>query len=1054
LETRTVLRIAHSTKSQDLETLLMKREIRTEESELATLGGTRHIRPARLAAMASLGLATLLAGQVANAADVTITVDAGKSVSGNPHFWSTCVGTGTASLTLRPDLQTHYKLGQRELGFERVRGHGVLNDDMGIYKADGNHDWSKYDTYLAAITAAKMVPLMELSFMPKALASSGNDRNPPKDYAAYQKFIQAVVQHTVDKMGKEEVSKWYWEVWNEWNYSGFWTGTGDDYNKLYAAAEAGATAVLPEILIGGPVTTQGSVSQMTAFLDYVKKNDLRVTFLSSHAYCGGEQETADANFAVSDNDERLGVISKAGLTIPSFNSEWNSSYSGQGGSTAANVMSMDTHANAPFILKTVKLMADKTVGDKPAAQIFSYWAMSDVFDEYGGAPLGSYILGKTANGTLPFGSVFGLTTFQGMRKAAFNGFKMLNYLGEKRLGVTGGTGTKDGVDGMAAVSADGSQVQIIVYNYYAKVLTTGTDNVTVNVDNLPFAGKEAYITRYAIDEKTSNPYSVWVSQNKPSAPTEANWQAMRKAQHLMPVEDVAKKTMESKYTATFAIPKQGASMIILSLKRPLTGRDAKVEIEGEDYDGQSGVTKEDSGDESMGQSISAAANSWAYFENVDYTDEGVDTVQLRVKNAAETSVELRSASETGTSLGKCTLPASSAWATQTCKLSAPVAGVSKLYLMFAGATRLNWLKFSGAGGTPTGGTGGNSGTATSGAAGTTGTGTGTGGAGGKGGTGGGTTSSSGSGGASGGTKSGGTSGGAGQSSSSVAGGGSSGSSSKASGGSSQAGGSSSGGKSASSSSSGSGSSGGSSGQSSAGSSGKSSSGAALAARAAARRGRSRSSVCSSACSFCADVTTGRACPNYSSPCSRRRAGRTTASQAPAERAGPARNATTDRAPASQAAGVRAANRASAGPGRWQDRAARQASHPAGARAAATRARRGRQARPAMGARPAVAPARRAARPAPPGRAARLALAARPAQPAPAAQPARPGPAARLAPQRAGPAARVRAERAAPPARAARPARPQPSPWPPMGPALPGRRMASPPRRRAARPMSP
>jgi hypothetical protein len=196
------------------------------------------------------------------------------------------------------------------------------------------------------------------------------------------------------------------------------------------------------------------------------------------------------------------------------------------------------------------------------------------------------------------------------------------------------------------------------------------------------------------------------------------------------------------------VPKQGSAMILIGLNRPLTGRDAKVEIEGEDYDGQSGVTREESGDTSMGQSISAAANGWVYFENVDYTDQGVDSADLRVKAAADTSVELRAESETGTLLGKCEVSSTSnAWATRTCKLNPPVTGVSKLYVLFAGAAHLNWLKFSGTG-TP--GTGGTSGSPDAGAGGSTGTGGASGGGGAKGGTGGGgagglaTTTSSGS----------------------------------------------------------------------------------------------------------------------------------------------------------------------------------------------------------------------------------------------------------------------------------------------------------------------
>ena len=126
----------------------------------------------------------------------------------------------------------------------------------------------------------------------------------------------------------------------------------------------------------------------------------------------------------------------------------------------------------------------------------------------------------------------------------------------------------------------------------------------------------------------------------------------------------------------------------------MTGRNALVEIEGEDYDGQSGATKEDSNDTSLGQSISVTANGSVYFENVDYTDGGVASVQLRVKSQAAATVELHADSQTGALLGKCMVPSTSnAWATQTCTLAQPVTGVARLYLVFGGAMHLNWLKF-------------------------------------------------------------------------------------------------------------------------------------------------------------------------------------------------------------------------------------------------------------------------------------------------------------------------------------------------------------------------
>jgi len=94
---------------------------------------TWSVRCARASSVfALIAFEVLNGGGVASATSYTITVDASNQTAGNPRFWAASVGTGTASLTLRADLQTHYKLANRELGMQRVRGHGVLSDDMGI----------------------------------------------------------------------------------------------------------------------------------------------------------------------------------------------------------------------------------------------------------------------------------------------------------------------------------------------------------------------------------------------------------------------------------------------------------------------------------------------------------------------------------------------------------------------------------------------------------------------------------------------------------------------------------------------------------------------------------------------------------------------------------------------------------------------------------------------------------------------------------------------------------------------------------------------------------
>ena len=245
-----------------------------------------------------------------------------------------------------------------------------------------------------------------------------------------------------------------------------------------------------------------------------------MTFASSHVYPGGASgsNAANGNRLLNDNNTRVSGITSGGYTtatVKSFNTEWNSSYSGQGGHTGDAIDEHGQPLERAFILKGIKLLSDKNSGDTPPLDVFSYWVLSDVFDESSGAL--RFVHPGHRAATLPFGEVFGLMTFQGMRKAAFNAFKMLNYLGPKRLMSGGGTGN-DGVDAMATMSANSDEVQILVYNQYATFNTTGTDMVTVNVSNLPatLSGKSVFVTQFVVDETHSNPYSVWVSQGKPS----------------------------------------------------------------------------------------------------------------------------------------------------------------------------------------------------------------------------------------------------------------------------------------------------------------------------------------------------------------------------------------------------------------------------------------------------------------------------------------------------------------------------------------------------------
>jgi len=109
-----------------------------------------------------------------------------------PHFWEHTVGGDHAPMALRADYQTQLRRCHDELGFRHLRFHGLLSDDMGTLICHKNkHLYSFFsaDQICDFLLGAGMKPFVELSFMPRTLASGGKtvfryqgNVTPPADY--------------------------------------------------------------------------------------------------------------------------------------------------------------------------------------------------------------------------------------------------------------------------------------------------------------------------------------------------------------------------------------------------------------------------------------------------------------------------------------------------------------------------------------------------------------------------------------------------------------------------------------------------------------------------------------------------------------------------------------------------------------------------------------------------------------------------------------------------------------------------------------------------------
>ena len=341
------------------------------------------------------------------------------------------MGSGHAKLALRPDWRTGLHATAVELGIQAVRFHGIFDDDMGpVVNSDDTYNFTTVGKVFDAVLAANMVPYVELSFMPTRLASGNRtylqysaNVTPPKNITKWSTMIATFGQYLLSKYGENEISKWYFECWNEPDLvligpiKSFWTGTMDDYYKLYIATSNALKSVSHAFRVGGPATSNTS-GYLTEFVHRVE-NASAVDFLSSHAYPNQKDRAAFSNRIF----EATAIASE--LQLPYVLSEFNDGLT--------HFCCHDTEYAAVFMLReaaaiqsggctlsSVLCDASSTGQLKNAPLGMSFWTFSDVFEETAAV--------DTNAAKPPFHNAFGMMTMQGIKKPIWRAMQMLNEL--------------------------------------------------------------------------------------------------------------------------------------------------------------------------------------------------------------------------------------------------------------------------------------------------------------------------------------------------------------------------------------------------------------------------------------------------------------------------------------------------------------------------------------------------------------------------------------------------------------------------------------------------
>lgn len=477
------------------------------------------------------------------------------------HYWEKCVGSCRAYTALRADYREQLTKAHRELGFQYVRFHGLLNDDMSVclpemkfMRPTGKliYNFFNIDSIFDFLLSIGMKPFLELGFMPAAIASGeqtcfhykGNV-TPPKDFKLWDELISRLASHLVERYGIDEVATWFFEVWNEPNLSFFWAGTQEEYFQLYRHTAETIKKVNKRLRVGGPATSINA--WIPEFLAFCKNNAVPVDFVSTHHYPSDDPLWRDPSMSMEEFFQKgdsmkykrgclreMTEKAKAQANgYPLYYTEWNTS------ATCGDTLHDEPYAAA---------MIAKTIADNDGlVSAYSFWTFTDIFEEGGQMP-GMFYGG------------FGLQNVYGIEKPSYRVFELFHGLGDRRLPVQKESGGETFVEMIASKTQHG--IRIIAYNHNVYGEPIRSENVNILVENVGKVGKAA---KYSIDQNHANAKGKWTELGRPEYPGKEALTEI-KAASCLTEEKVGFSQRGSNVEISFTLPEYGVAAVDLILE--------------------------------------------------------------------------------------------------------------------------------------------------------------------------------------------------------------------------------------------------------------------------------------------------------------------------------------------------------------------------------------------------------------------------------------------------------------------------------------------------------
>jgi xylan 1,4-beta-xylosidase len=476
-----------------------------------------------------------------------------------------------------------------------VRNHFLLNTGDGtpalkwgstnVYTeaADGNpvYSWTLTDGIMDTITGVGAFPFVEIAFMPQALSAhptpyrnastltlNGGCFYPPTDYTKWAGLIRAWAAHANERYPSVEES-WLWELWNEPD-SGYWHGTFDDYAKLYDYTESALHEVMPNAVLGGPAVVSAGGTFLTQFLQHCATGANAVTgatgtrldLVTFHAK-GGVAITGGHVEMDLGNQLRL---HQSGFTAVAAFSQFKQ--------TPLYITEADPDGCAACPASTTPADAYRNSTAYGAYEIAMMKHTLELEAQVG-IKLGGLLTWAFTFPDTPYFSGYRALATNGINLPVLGAFKLLGSLAGTRLPVTSsgalpldailasGVREQADVDGMATLN--GTQVQVLLWNYHDDLVTATPTPIQLNVKVPSGFGARVSVTHLRVDDTHGDAYTLWTAQGSPATPSEAQIAALQQGMDPVPLGttqtlDVA----DGAVSLSFDLPRFGISLVTLS----------------------------------------------------------------------------------------------------------------------------------------------------------------------------------------------------------------------------------------------------------------------------------------------------------------------------------------------------------------------------------------------------------------------------------------------------------------------------------------------------------